>query len=105
MVLISYLKRQWKLLLLLAGITAVFAAVFSLYGLPVEAVAYAALLCLALGAVLCGRLSLLLGGRTAAVVCVPLLLAFALMFRRENRPDPAGSQPEIGGPAEAPQKF
>ena len=54
MVLISYLKRQWKLLLLLAGITAVFAAVFSLYGLPVEAVAYAALLCLALGAVLVG---------------------------------------------------
>ena len=54
MVLISYLKRQWKLLLLLAGITAVFAAVFSLYGLPVEAVAYAALLCLALGAVLFG---------------------------------------------------
>ena len=54
MVLISYLKRQWKLLLLLAGITAVFAAVFSLYDLPVEAVAYAALLCLALGAVLFG---------------------------------------------------
>ena len=44
MALISYLKRQWKLLLLLAGITAVFAAVFSLYDLPVEAVAYAALL-------------------------------------------------------------
>ena len=54
---------------------------------------YRLILAFILGAVLCGRLSLLLGGRTAAVVCVPLLLAFALMFRRENRPDPAGSQP------------
>ena len=54
MVLISYLKRQWKLLLLLCGAAAVFAAVFALYDLPVEAVAYAALLCLALGAVLFG---------------------------------------------------
>ena len=35
---LAYLKRQWKLLLLLAGMAAVFAAVFSLYGLPVEAV-------------------------------------------------------------------
>ena len=54
---------------------------------------YRLILAFILGAVLCGRLSLLLGGRTAAVVCVPLLLAFALMFRRENRPDPAGFQP------------
>ena len=38
--------------MLLAGIFAVFGAVFSLYDLPAEAVAYAALLCLALGAVL-----------------------------------------------------
>ena len=52
MALLSYLRRQWKLLVLLAGIFAVFGAVFSLYDLPVEAVAYAALLCLALGAVL-----------------------------------------------------
>ena len=42
----AYLKRQWKLLLLLAGAVAVFAAVFALYSLPVEAVAYAGLLCL-----------------------------------------------------------
>lgn len=48
----AYLKRQWKLLLLLAGAVAVFAAVFALYDLPVEAVAYAGLLCLALGLLL-----------------------------------------------------
>ena len=52
MELLAYLRRQWKLLLLLLGIAAVFAAVFSLYDLPVEAVGYAALLCLILGAVL-----------------------------------------------------
>ena len=34
----AHLKRQWKLLLLLAGAVAVFAAVFALYDLPVEAV-------------------------------------------------------------------
>ena len=38
--------------LLLAGAVAVFAAVFALYSLPVEAVAYAGLLCLMLGLVL-----------------------------------------------------
>ena len=48
----AYLKRQWKLLLLLAGAVAVFAAVFALYDLPVEAVAYAGLLCLVLGLLL-----------------------------------------------------
>ena len=48
----AYLKRQWKLLLLLAGGTAVFAAVFSLYDLPAEAVVYAGLLCLVLGLLL-----------------------------------------------------
>ena len=48
----AYLKRQWKLLLLLCGAVAVFAAVFALYSLPVEAVAYAGLLCLMLGLVL-----------------------------------------------------
>ena len=50
--LLAYLKRQWKLLLLLAGAVAVFAAVFALYDLPVEAVAYACLLCLVLGLIL-----------------------------------------------------
>ena len=52
MVLLAYLKRQWKLLLLLLGIVGVFAAVFSLYDLPLEAVGYAAVLCLVLGGVL-----------------------------------------------------
>lgn len=47
--LLAYLKRQSKLLLLLLGAVCVFGAVFSLYDLPVEAVAYAGVLCLALG--------------------------------------------------------
>ena len=45
----AYLRRQYKLLLLLLGFFVIFAAVFSLYDLPGEAVAYAAALCLALG--------------------------------------------------------
>ena len=45
----AYLRRQYKLLLLLLGFFVIFAAVFSLYDLPSEAVAYAAALCLALG--------------------------------------------------------
>lgn len=48
----AYLRRQGKLLVLLTGSVCVFAAVFALYDLPVEAVAYAGVLCLALGAVL-----------------------------------------------------
>ena len=52
MELLAYLKRQRLLLILLAGIAAVFATVFSLYDLPLEAVGYGALLCLVLGAVL-----------------------------------------------------
>ena len=47
--LLAYLKRQYKLLLLLAGAVCIFAAVFALYGLPLEAVVYAGVLCLALG--------------------------------------------------------
>ena len=50
--LLANLKRQYKLLLLLAGAVCVFAAVFALYDLPLEAVAYAGVLCLALGLVL-----------------------------------------------------
>ena len=50
--LLAYLKRQYKLLLLLAGAVCVFAAVFALYDLPLEAVVYAGVLCLALGLVL-----------------------------------------------------
>ena len=50
--LLAYLKRQYKLLLLLAGAVCVFAAVFALYDLPLEAVLYAGVLCLALGLVL-----------------------------------------------------
>lgn len=45
----AYLRRQYKLLLLLAGVVVIFAAVFFLYDLPTEAVFYAAALCLALG--------------------------------------------------------
>ena len=50
--LLAYLKRQYKLLLLLAGAVCIFAAVFALYDLPLEAVAYAGVLCLVLGLVL-----------------------------------------------------
>lgn len=39
--LLAYLKRQYKLLLLLAGAVCIFAAVFALYDLPLEAVLYA----------------------------------------------------------------
>ena len=47
-----YLKRQYKILLLLAGGVCIFGAVFALYDLPVEAVAYAGALCLVFGLVL-----------------------------------------------------
>lgn len=48
---IAYLRaRVWHIALLLA-FALIFAAVFSLYNLPVEAVGYACVLCLALGAV------------------------------------------------------
>jgi signal transduction histidine kinase len=52
MLFFSYLKRHYKIILLLALFIAVFAVVFSLYALPVEAVLYAACLCLFLGSVL-----------------------------------------------------
>ena len=48
----SYLKHRYKLLLLLAGGICIFGAVFALYDLPVEAVAYAGALCLVFGLVL-----------------------------------------------------
>ena len=48
----SYMKRQYKALLLLCGTVGIFAAVFSLYDLPAEAVAYAGALCLVFGLVL-----------------------------------------------------
>ncbi len=48
----AYLKRQWKLLFMLAVFTCLSGAVFWLYRLPVESVLYAAALCLALGLVL-----------------------------------------------------
>lgn len=47
-----YLRRHWKVVVLFALFCAIFAFVFSLYDLPVEAVGYAALLCLAVGAVM-----------------------------------------------------
>lgn len=47
----SYLRRQAPYLALLVVFAAVFALVFSLYDLPVEAVGYAAALCLGVGLV------------------------------------------------------
>lgn len=47
--LFSYLKRHYKLILLLTLFVLIFAWVFSLYHLEVEAVFYAALLCFCLG--------------------------------------------------------
>ena len=55
----SYLKRQYKAPLLLCGTIGIFAAVFRLYDLPMEAVVYAGALCLVFGLILfavgCGR--------------------------------------------------
>nr|WP_325300366.1 sensor histidine kinase [uncultured Oscillibacter sp.] len=48
-VLCAYFRRHWKLLLLLAGSLGICSTVFYLYGLPLESVAYAFLLCFALG--------------------------------------------------------
>lgn len=48
----SYLKRHIKVMVLLVFFVLIFAAVFSLYDLAVEAVWYAAALCLALGLLL-----------------------------------------------------
>ncbi len=48
----DYLRRKVCLLLMLAAFGGIFALVFSLYDLPVEAVGYAVVLCLALGLVL-----------------------------------------------------
>ena len=48
-VLSAYFSRHWKLLLLLAGCLGICSAVFSLYGLTLESVGYAFVLCFALG--------------------------------------------------------
>lgn len=48
----SYLKRHWKIIILLTVFVCIAAAVFSLYRLPVEAVVYTAVLCFAAGAML-----------------------------------------------------
>ncbi|NLA85846.1 MAG: HAMP domain-containing histidine kinase, partial [Clostridiales bacterium] len=50
--LFNYLKRHVKIILLLLIFIAVFAVVFSLYSLPVEAVLYAAALCFVVGVIL-----------------------------------------------------
>lgn len=47
----SYLKRHYKVIILFAMFVLIFAVVFSLYNLEVEAVFYAALLCLCVGIV------------------------------------------------------
>ncbi len=48
----AYLKRQWKLIFMLAAFACLSGAVFWLYRLPVESVLYAAALCMALGLLL-----------------------------------------------------
>ena len=48
----SYLKSQYKAPLLLCGTIGIFAAVFRLYDLPMEAVVYAGALCLVFGLIL-----------------------------------------------------
>ncbi len=50
--LLGYLRRHFKIIILLVLFVAVFAVVFSLYQLPAEAVFYAAALCLIIGLVL-----------------------------------------------------
>ena len=52
MSLLAYLRRHWKVIVLFAAFAGIFALVFSLYDLPVEAVGYASALCLAVGAVM-----------------------------------------------------
>ena len=42
---------------------------------------YRLILAFALGAILCGRLSLLFGARTALCACLPLLAVFFLLFK------------------------
>lgn len=50
--LLNYLKRHYKIAILLCLFITVFALVFSLYSLPVEAVWYAAALCFVVGVIL-----------------------------------------------------
>ena len=50
--LFSYLRRHIKIILMLCVFVLIFAAVFSLYELPAEAVLYAAILCVFTGGVL-----------------------------------------------------
>lgn len=52
--LVSYLKRHYKVIILFSMFVLIFAAVFSLYNLEVEAVFYAALLCLCVGIIAFG---------------------------------------------------
>lgn len=52
--LLSYLKRHYKIILMIAAFAGVFAAVLSLYDLHAEAVWYAVLLCAVLGMILFG---------------------------------------------------
>ena len=47
----AYLRRHARLIALFAVFSLVFGVVFALYDLPVEAVAYASAICLALGGV------------------------------------------------------
>lgn len=47
--LLSYFKRHYKIIFMFAAFSAIFAVIFSLYNLEVEAVVYACILCLFLG--------------------------------------------------------
>jgi signal transduction histidine kinase len=51
-VLYGYLKRHYKIIILVLLFITVFALVFSLYSLPVEAVLYAAVICFVIGLIL-----------------------------------------------------
>ncbi len=50
--LLAYLKRHYKIIILLCAFTAIFALVFYLYRLPLDAVVYATVLCFFIGIIL-----------------------------------------------------
>ena len=52
--LLAYLKREYRLILMLFLFCGIFAVIFMLYNLPYESVGYAALLCLATGGIFFG---------------------------------------------------
>ena len=83
----AYLKRHYKIMLMLAMFIAVYAAVFSLYELPTEAVAYAGAICAVLGSVLfaAGYLSFLRRHNTLKELSGRIILSL------EGLPRPKGA--------------